>query len=182
MGQLLGIKIVSSEFVAFIQLADFKNINTSVSLLSNKSISMATFMLCGFANLASIGIQIGGIGALEPKQRKNLSENIKVISIVDKYLEHPRVYHFINGGSPKTYISSADFMTRNIENRVEVAVPIYDIELQRQIIDVLDIIWSDNLKARKLNGSVQNKFVKNKNKPIRSQFEIFDYYKREAGL
>ena len=74
MGQLLGIKIVSSEFVAFIQLADFKNINTSVSLLSNKSISMATFMLCGFANLASIGIQIGGIGVLAPGQRKNLSE------------------------------------------------------------------------------------------------------------
>ena len=74
MGQLLGIKIVSSEFVAFIQLADFKNIETSVSLLSNKSITMATFMLCGFANLASIGIQIGGIGVLAPGQRKNLSE------------------------------------------------------------------------------------------------------------
>tara|TARA_A100001011_G_scaffold398072_1_gene501235 strand:- start:3005 stop:5062 length:2058 start_codon:yes stop_codon:yes gene_type:complete len=124
---------------------------------------------------------IRGICCLIPGV-KGMSENIKVISIVDKYLEHPRVYHFINGGSPKTYISSADFMTRNIENRVEVAVPIYDIELQRQIIDVLDIIWSDNLKARELNGSVQNKFVKNKNKPIRSQFEIFDYYKREAGL
>ncbi|MAR42920.1 MAG: Na+ dependent nucleoside transporter [Flavobacteriaceae bacterium] len=74
MGQLLGIKIVSSEFVAFIQLADFKNIDASISLLSKKSITMATFMLCGFANLASIGIQIGGIGVLAPGQRKNLSE------------------------------------------------------------------------------------------------------------
>ncbi|MFL2591355.1 MAG: NupC/NupG family nucleoside CNT transporter [Flavobacteriaceae bacterium] len=74
MGQLLGIKIVSSEFVAFIQLADFKNIETSISLLSKKSITMATFMLCGFANLASIGIQIGGIGVLAPGQRENLSE------------------------------------------------------------------------------------------------------------
>ncbi len=74
MGQLLGIKIVSSEFVAFIKLADYKNIETSVSLLSKKSITMATFMLCGFANLASIGIQIGGIGVLAPGQRKNLSE------------------------------------------------------------------------------------------------------------
>ena len=74
MGQLLGIKIVSSEFVAFIQLADFKNIDASASLLSKKSITMATFMLCGFANLASIGIQIGGIGVLAPGQRKNLSE------------------------------------------------------------------------------------------------------------
>jgi len=74
MGQMLGIKIVSSEFVAFIKLADFRNMETSVSLLSKKSVTMATFMLCGFANLASIGIQIGGIGVLAPEQRKNLSE------------------------------------------------------------------------------------------------------------
>ena len=74
MGQLLGIKIVSSEFVAFIQLADLKSIDASISLLSKKSITIATFMLCGFANLTSIGIQIGGIGVLAPGQRKNLSE------------------------------------------------------------------------------------------------------------
>ena len=74
MGQLLGIKIVSSEFVAFVKLADLKTIGASNILLSKKSITMATFMLCGFANLASIGIQIGGIGVLAPGQRKNLSE------------------------------------------------------------------------------------------------------------
>jgi CNT family concentrative nucleoside transporter len=74
MGQLLGIKVVSSEFVAFIKLADYKNMETSISLMSKKSITMATFMLCGFANFASIGIQIGGIGVLAPGQRKNLSE------------------------------------------------------------------------------------------------------------
>ena len=74
MGQLLGIKIVSTEFVAFIQLAELKNLDTAINLISKKSITMATFMLCGFANLASIGIQIGGIGVLAPGQRKNLSE------------------------------------------------------------------------------------------------------------
>ena len=74
MGQLLGVKIVSSEFVAFIKLANFKNIGASVNFLSQKSIAMATFMLCGFANFASIGIQIAGIGVLAPSQRKNLSE------------------------------------------------------------------------------------------------------------
>ena len=74
MGQLLGIKIVSSEFVAFVKLADLKTIGASNILLSKKSITIATFMLCGFANLASIGIQIGGIGVLAPGQRKNLSE------------------------------------------------------------------------------------------------------------
>ena len=70
MGQLLGVKIVSSEFVAFVQLADIKNIDNSLFLLSKKSITMATFMLCGFANLTSIGIQIGGIGILAPGQKK----------------------------------------------------------------------------------------------------------------
>ena len=64
-----------------------------------------------------------------------MSENIEVISVVDKFLEHPRVYHFTNLDKPKIYISSADFMTRNIENRVEVATPIYDYNLQQQIIN-----------------------------------------------
>ena len=72
-------------------------------------------------------------------------------------------------------------MTRNIENRVEVATPIYDVELQRQITDVFDIIWKDNVKARRLNGPIQNTLVKNKAKPIRSQFEIYQYYKNEAN-
>ena len=110
---------------------------------------------------------------------KGMSENIEVLSIVDKFLEHPRVYEFINGGSPITYISSADFMTRNIENRLEVGTPIYDPELQRQIKDVFDIMWNDNVKARRLNGPTQNNFVKNNSKPNRSQFEIYEYYKKE---
>ncbi|HLV38720.1 NupC/NupG family nucleoside CNT transporter [Xanthomarina sp.] len=74
MGQLLGIKLVASEFVGYIQLADLKNVANVVHLNYNKSIIMATYMLCGFANFASIGIQIGGIGSLAPGQRKTLSE------------------------------------------------------------------------------------------------------------
>ena len=70
---------------------------------------------------------------------KGMSEQIEVISIVDKYLEHPRVYIFENGGEPKMYISSADLMTRNIENRVEVACPIYDLDLQKQLLDTFMI-------------------------------------------
>jgi len=132
------------------------------------------------ASNAGVNIQmvVRGICCLIPGI-KGMSENIEIRSVVDRFLEHPRVYHFTNGGNPKIYISSADFMTRNIENRLEVAAPIYDPELQRQITEVFDIIWSDNVKARKLNGSVQNDFVKNKAVPIRSQFEIFDYYKKE---
>jgi len=74
MGQLLGIKLVASEFVGYIQLADLKNVANVVHLNYNKSIIMATYMLCGFANFASIGIQIGGIGSLAPGQRKTLSK------------------------------------------------------------------------------------------------------------
>jgi polyphosphate kinase len=129
----------------------------------------------------SIKMIVRGICCLIPGI-KGMSENIEVISIVDKYLEHPRIYHFTNGGDPKIYISSADFMTRNIENRVEVAVPIYDLDLQRQIIEVLDIIWKDNVKARQLNGSIQNVLVKNNNPVVRSQIAIYEYYKKEADL
>ena len=74
MGQLLGIKLAASEFVGYIQLAELKNVASATHLTYNKSIIMATYMLCGFANFASIGIQIGGIGSLAPGQRKTLSE------------------------------------------------------------------------------------------------------------
>ena len=74
MGQLLGIKLAASEFVGYIQLADLKNVANTTHLTYNKSVIMATYMLCGFANFASIGIQIGGIGSLAPGQRKTLSE------------------------------------------------------------------------------------------------------------
>jgi CNT family concentrative nucleoside transporter len=74
MGQLLGIKLAASEFIGYIQLSSLKDVTSAVHLNYQKSIIMATYMLCGFANFASIGIQIGGIGALEPKQRKNLSK------------------------------------------------------------------------------------------------------------
>jgi CNT family concentrative nucleoside transporter len=74
MGQLLGIKLAASEFIGYIQLANLKDAANIMHLSYQKSIIIATYMLCGFANFASIGIQIGGIGALEPKQRKNLSK------------------------------------------------------------------------------------------------------------
>ena len=74
MGQLLGVKIVASEFVGYVQLVDLKNVSNVMHFGHQKSVVMATYMLCGFANFASIGIQIGGIGILAPNQRKNLSE------------------------------------------------------------------------------------------------------------
>ena len=110
-----------------------------------------------------------------------MSERIEVISILDKYLEHPRVYIFENDGSPKMYISSADLMTRNIDNRVEVACPIYDLDLQKQLLDTFLISWNDNVKARILNGTDQNVFKKINAKPYRSQWEMYEYFKAQLA-
>ena len=112
---------------------------------------------------------------------EGLSENIEVISIIDKFLEHPRVYIFENAGNKKIYLSSADWMTRNIENRVEVGCPIYNKDLQQEILDTFYISWNDNIKARIVNKSPQNKIVTPcKGKSInRSQWEIYTYYKNK---
>ena len=115
---------------------------------------------------------------------KGLSENIRVISVIDKFLEHPRVYMFENAGKKKIYISSADFMTRNIDNRVEVACPIYDKELQQQMIDTFEISWNDNVKARLVNLPIQNKMVECKSGEShrRSQWDTYEYLKNKLNF
>ena len=134
------------------------------------------------ASCAGVPIEmiVRGICCLIPGV-KGQSENIEVRSIIDRYLEHTRVYSFENGGNPKVYISSADFMTRNIENRVEVAAPIYDPLLKNEIHEVFDIAWNDNVKSRNVNGIHHNQFIRNTKPSIRSQWEIFEYYKRKCS-
>ena len=114
---------------------------------------------------------------------KGLSENITVLSVVDKFLEHPRVLIFENAGEKKIYLSSADFMTRNIENRVEVACPIYDKELQQQILDTFNLSWNDNTKARIVNQNPQNKMVKPSSGVTaqRSQWTTYAYFKNKLN-
>jgi polyphosphate kinase len=107
---------------------------------------------------------------------KGLSENIEAISIVDFLLEHPRVYVFHNAGEPKYFISSADWMTRNIDFRVEVTTPIYDKSCQQMLQDVLDIQWCDNVKARVLDAEQSNQYRSFKiNGKVRSQELIHEY-------
>ncbi|MCH4553329.1 MULTISPECIES: polyphosphate kinase 1 [Aestuariibaculum] len=129
------------------------------------------------ASNAGVKIQmiVRGICCLIPGI-EGMSENIEAISIVDKFLEHPRVYIFGNGGDPKVYISSADWMTRNIENRVEVSCPIYDEDIKREIIDTFNISWSDNVKARIICDSQENKYRVNDKEKVRSQFATYEYY------
>ncbi|MGB5981559.1 MAG: polyphosphate kinase 1 [Nonlabens sp.] len=123
----------------------------------------------------TIELIIRGICCLVPGV-KGMSENIKVISIVDRYLEHPRVYHFHNGGDSKLYISSADFMGRNLDNRVEIACPIYDENIKKEILETLDICWNDNVKAREIDSKQSNSYIDNRKESIRSQYATYDYY------
>lgn len=128
-----------------------------------------------------IDLIIRGINCLIPGV-KGMSENIRAISIVDKFLEHTRMFIFANGGDPKVYISSADWMTRNIENRVEVGVPIYQENLKNELIEVFDIYWNDNQKARVFSAKQDNAYRKNKKEPLRAQFALYDYYKSKLEI
>jgi len=122
-----------------------------------------------------IDMIVRGICCLIPGV-KGMSENIEVISIVDKFLEHTRVYIFGSDKDAKVYISSADWMTRNIDNRVEVSCPIYDKEIKQEIIDTFNISWNDNVKARLINTSNENEYRTNNNPIVRSQIATYDYY------
>lgn len=129
------------------------------------------------ASRAGVKIQmiVRGICSLIPGV-KGMSENIEVISIVDKFLEHSRIYIFGNNGNQKVYISSADWMTRNIENRVEVSCPIYDEDIKQEILDGFNLSWNDNVKARLINTSIENEYKIDDKEKIRSQFAMYDYY------
>jgi len=129
------------------------------------------------ASRAGVKVQmiIRGVCCLIPGV-EGMSENIEAISIVDKFLEHPRVFIFCNGGDPKIYISSADWMTRNLDNRVEVGTPIYNPEIKQELIDIFEISWRDNVKARIFNQEQNNVYRKNDLPKLRSQVAIYDYY------
>ncbi len=107
---------------------------------------------------------------------KGMSENIEAISIVGKFLEHPRLFIFENAGNTKVYISSADFMGRNLDNRVEITCPIYDEDIKTELLENFEIGWSDNVKARVFSIKKDNAYRKNNKPPVRSQFKMYDYY------
>lgn len=111
---------------------------------------------------------------------KGFSENIDVISIVDKYLEHSRVHIYCNDENELIFLTSADFMTRNIDNRVEVGFPVYDETLRKEIKDIINIQLSDNTKAREINSQNTNKYHKtNTEVPCRAQIDIYNYLKNK---
>ncbi len=118
-----------------------------------------------------------GICVLKPGT-EGLSENIHAFSIVDKFLEHSRVYVFANGGDPKFFISSADWMPRNLDHRIEVVCPVFDNKIQQELLDVLHIQIRDNVKSRYLTpGRLNHYRTTDDPLPHRAQFEIYDYYR-----
>lgn len=125
-----------------------------------------------------IKIIVRGICSLIPGI-EGLSANIEVISIVDKFLEHTRLFIFENGGDPNIYISSADWMTRNLDARVEISCPIYDPSIKQELKETFDICWNDNVKARILSINQDNAYRKNNKPKLRSQFALYDYYKEK---
>jgi polyphosphate kinase len=129
-----------------------------------------------------IQLEVRGICSLIPGI-KGMSANIEAISIVDNYLEHSRIYIFGNGGLTDVFISSADFMTRNLDGRVEVTCPIYDEEIKRELIDNFDLGWKGNVKARYHSSKLDNKYREAEGDPLfRAQLETYKYYQRKVDL
>ena len=131
------------------------------------------------ASAAGVKIRmvVRGICSLIPGL-PGLSENIEVVSVVDKYLEHSRIFIFGNGGEEKYYISSADWMTRNLDSRVEVACPVYDAELRKDLKMIIEEGLQDNVKARIINIAQDNPYRERKENEARkhSQQVLYEYY------
>lgn len=134
------------------------------------------------ASQAGVKIQIiaRGICSIIPGL-KGLGDNIQAFSIVDRFLEHTRVFIFHNNGNEEIYLSSADFMTRNLSNRVETAFPIFASQLKTIVRDVIDLQLNDNVKARILNVQLNNPYKRDdKDVSVRAQVETYYYFKRLA--
>lgn len=128
---------------------------------------------------ADAGVQIRlivrGMFSMAPGA-KGVSENIQAIGIVDRFLEHTRFMIFCNGGDELVYIASADIMPRNLDRRIEVTCPVWDPAIKKEINDIFNIQWNDNVKARILDAELSNTMVSNGEPPLRSQTEIHRYF------
>ena len=124
-----------------------------------------------------INLIIRGICCLIPGMP--YSKNINVISIVDRFLEHERVFIFHNAGNEIIYLSSADWMRRNLSRRIEVAFPVYNEKLKKEIKDILELQLHDNVKARVIDEKQVNKYNRTDSEhPHHTQLEIYEYLKK----
>ena len=130
------------------------------------------------ASGVSIRMIVRGINCID-FSNKALSGTIEAISIVDRFLEHTRAFCFHNNGQSEYYISSADWMTRNLNRRVEVTVPIYDDKIKRQLRDHFEILWKDNTKSRIFDANQSNAYRKLNGPKIRAQLDMHAYVKKQ---
>jgi polyphosphate kinase len=122
-----------------------------------------------------IRIIVRGICCLIPG-KKGLSENISVLSIVDRFLEHARIYVFHNNGEKLMFVASADWMRRNLSRRIEVGFPILDNKVKSHLLKLIELQWNDNTKARKIDAVQKDNYKTTRSKKkIRSQYDIYDY-------
>ncbi|WP_294184538.1 polyphosphate kinase 1 [uncultured Sphingobacterium sp.] len=132
---------------------------------------------------ATAGVKIDLIirGIYCATNQKNFKLQMNAISIVDEYLEHARVMYFYNAGREQLFISSADWMTRNLDHRIEAAVKITNKKIKEDLKEMLQIQLNDNVKARILNNSLSNHYVENTKAPCRSQIEIYNYLRKKLA-
>ncbi|MTE28144.1 polyphosphate kinase 1 [Winogradskyella ouciana] len=158
-----------------------KNGNKAYIILKMNSLqdkSMIEYLYKASNAGVQIKLIVRGICSLVPGI-KNQSENIEIISILDRFLEHGRVYIFGNGGDEKIYIGSADWMTRNLTHRIEVLTPIYDKDVHKTLRDLIEIQLSDNTKARIIDAEQKNEYVDNSKKKVRAQYATYEYFENK---
>ncbi|WP_298439868.1 polyphosphate kinase 1 [uncultured Ferrimonas sp.] len=151
--------------------------NAGITLKINNLVDSGLIKRLYDASRNGVGVKliIRGMCALLTEQPGS-SDNIEAISVIDRFLEHPRIMVFANDDDPKVFISSGDWMSRNLDNRVEVGCPIYSPRLKQQIIDMLTIQWNDTQKARRIDRNQSNPYVKRgKRKKLRSQVATYHY-------
>ncbi|MCY7293643.1 MAG: polyphosphate kinase 1, partial [Ferruginibacter sp.] len=170
-------------------------INKEIRFAKNKKPAFITLKLNSLsdsllieklADAAKAGVEIKliirGICCMFTENKK-FKKPIEAISIIDEYLEHARVMIFENNGDPKVYISSADWMLRNIDHRIEAACPVLEKGLKQELINIINIQLSDNIKARELDNDLSNQYINPRNtKKVRSQIEIFNYLNKSNAV
>ncbi|MBN2735524.1 MAG: polyphosphate kinase 1 [Spirochaetales bacterium] len=129
----------------------------------------------------SVRLMIRGMFSLIPGI-EDMSENIKAKTIIDKFLEHTRILYFYDEGNHRIFISSADWMRRNMDRRVEVCCPIYDENLKKELLEYLEMQWADNVKSRHLDKDLSNEYAANDKPKSHFQEDFYAYLKEKHGI
>ncbi len=159
------------------EIKNAKNGKPASMILKMNSLSDESLIM-KLNEAAKVGVELNlivrGIFCMRSQSKKYLKP-VKAISIVDEYLEHARIWVFHNNGKEKVYISSADWMVRNLDHRVEASCLITDKQIKKELIDILIIQLNDNVKARRLDNNLSNEYISGGRKKNRSQVEVYKY-------